>query len=93
MPQSILSNNYQNISLKLKESAKHFAEKSMPTVASKLRGAVIAADLGVSIDEISQRKCFPYLNGVITIISTDTGKSLILQFYPKVLKSVPKCRR
>ena len=41
----------------------------------------------------SQRKCFTYLNGVITTISTDTGKSLILQFYPKVLKSVPKCRR
>ena len=53
MPQSILSNNYQNISLKLKESAKHFAEKSIPTVASKLRGAVNAADLGVSIDEIA----------------------------------------
>ena len=84
MPQSILSNNYQNISLKLKESAKHFAEKSMPTVASKLRGVVIATDLG---------KCFTYLNGVMTIISTDTGKSLILQFYPNVLKSVPKCRR
>ena len=40
MPGHMLSNNYQNISLKLKESAKCVAEKSMSMAASKLRGDV-----------------------------------------------------
>ena len=51
MPEPMLSNNYQNISLKLKESAKRVAEKSMSMAASKLRGAADSADVGVSVDE------------------------------------------
>ena len=50
MPESILSNNYQNISLKLKEFAKRVAEKSMSMAASKIRGAADSADVGFSVD-------------------------------------------
>ena len=46
----MLSNNYQNISLRLKESAKRVAEESMPVAASKFRGAADIADVGVSVD-------------------------------------------
>ena len=76
MPEPMLSNNYHNISLKLKESAKRVAEKSMSMAASKLRGAADSADVGVSVDGIWQRKGFTYLNGVITAISIDSGKVL-----------------
>ena len=48
----MLSKNYQNISLKLKVSARHVAEKSMSTAASKLHGAADTADVGVSVDGI-----------------------------------------
>ena len=51
MPEPMLSNNYQNISLKLKESAKRVGEKSLSMAASKLRGAAAGGDLGVSVDE------------------------------------------
>ena len=40
MPGHMLLNNCQNISLKLKESAKRVAEKSVSMAASKLRGDV-----------------------------------------------------
>ena len=51
MPEPMLSNNYQNISLKLKESAKRVAEKSLSIAASKLSGTAAGADVSVSVDE------------------------------------------
>ena len=68
-----LSNNYQKISLKLKESAKRVAEKNMSMAASKLRGAADSADVGISVD--GTWECTG-LNGVITAISIDSGKVL-----------------
>ena len=41
---SMLSKNYQNIWLKLKESAKRVTERSMSIAASKLSGAADCAD-------------------------------------------------
>ena len=46
----MLSNNSQNLGLKLKEFAKRVAGKSMLTATSKLRGAANTADVGVSFD-------------------------------------------
>ena len=62
MPEPILSNNYQNISLKLEESVKHATEKNMSMAASKLRGDADSADVGVSVDGKRQRKGFTSLN-------------------------------
>ena len=46
----MLSNNHQNISLKLKESAKRVTEESTSMAASKLRGIADSANVGVSLD-------------------------------------------
>ena len=76
MPEHVLSNNDQNILLNLKESAKRVAEKGMSMAASKLRGTVDRANVGVSVDGTWQHKGFTSLNGVITTISIDSGKVL-----------------
>ena len=76
MPEHVLSNNDQNILLNLKESAKRVAEKGMSMAASKLRGTVDRAYVGVSVDGTWQHKGFTSLNGVITTISIDSGKVL-----------------
>ena len=55
MPEPMLSNNNQNILLKLKESAERVAEKSMSLAVSKLRGAADSANVSVSVDRTSQR--------------------------------------
>ena len=47
---AMLSNNFQNLALKLKEFAKRVAGKSMLTATSKLLGAANTADVGVSFD-------------------------------------------
>ena len=75
MPRPVLSNNYQNILLKLKEFAKRVAEKSMLSMAaSKLRGAASTPDVGFSVYGTWQGKGSTSLNGVITAISTDSGE-------------------
>ena len=56
MPEHVLSNNDQNILLNLKESAKRVAEKAMSMAASKLRGTVDRAYVGVSVDGTWQHK-------------------------------------
>ena len=80
MTESMLSNNCENISLKLKESAKHVTEKSMLMASSKLRGAADSLNVGVSVDETWQLKGVTSLIGVVTAISIDSEKSLIQQF-------------
>ena len=77
----------------MKESAKRVAEKSISMAASKLGGAADNADVGVSVDRTWQRKGFTSLNGFIKPYLLIVEKSLIQQFYPKVAKAVPKCRR
>ena len=64
MTESMLSNNCENISLKLKESAKHVTEKSMLMASSKLRGAADSLNVSVSVDGIWQLKGFTYLTEV-----------------------------
>ena len=76
MLEPMLSNNYQNISLKLKEPAKRLAETSMSMTAFKLRGANDSADAGVSADRTWQRKGFTLLNGEVRTISVVSGKVL-----------------
>ena len=76
MPEPMSSTNYQNIVVKLKDSAKRVAERSMSNAASKLRGDAISADVAVSVDGTWQRKGFPSMNGVVTAISIDSGKVL-----------------
>ena len=80
MPESMLSNNYQNILLKLKQSAKRVADETMLMALSKLRGAADSVNVGVSVDETWQLKGVTSLIGVVTAISIDSGKSLIKQF-------------
>ena len=80
MPESMLSNNYQNILLKLKQSAKRVADETMLMALSKLRGAADSVNVGVSVDETWQLKGVTSLIGVVTAISIDSEKSLIQQF-------------
>ena len=80
MPESMLSNNYQNILLKLKQSTKRVADETMLMALSKLRGAADSVNVGVSVDETWQLKGVTSLIGVVTAISIDSGKSLIQQF-------------
>lgn len=54
----MLSRNYVKISNKLRIAAKKAAERSMETVASKLRGEASTADVGVSVDGTWQGLCF-----------------------------------
>ena len=75
MPEPMLSNNYRNISLKLKEPAKQ-AETSMSMTAFKLRGATDSANEGVSVDRTWQCKGFTPLNGDVRTISIVSGKVL-----------------
>ena len=92
MAEPMLSNNYNNISLKLKESAKRFAEKSRSTAASKLRGAADTTDVGVSVAGTWQYKGFISLNGVITAISTDSRRILDTAILSKRFKVCTKMR-
>ena len=80
MPESMLSNNYQNILLKLKQSTKRVADETMLMALSKLRGAADSVNVDVSVDETWQLKGVTSLIGVVTAISIDSGKSLIQQF-------------
>ena len=80
MPESMLSNNYQNILLKLKQSTKRVADETMLMALSKLRGAADSVNVGVSVDETWQLKGVTSLIGVVTAISIDSEKSLIQQF-------------
>ena len=50
LPELMLSNNYKNNSLKLKETVKRVTEKSMSIAASKLCEAADSANLAVSVD-------------------------------------------
>lgn len=76
--------NYQNFSLKLKESAKRVAEKIISTTASKLRRAADNADVGVFVDGTWQCKGYTSLNEVTTAISIDTGKFLDIAILFKI---------
>ena len=60
--------------LKLKESAKRVAEKSILMAASRLQGTADSVDVGVSVNGTWQDKGFTSLNG--TVISIDSGKFL-----------------
>ena len=71
IPEPMLSNNYHNIWLKVKEFT-----KSISIVTSQLRGAVDSVDVGVSLDGTWQRKGSTSLNGGITAVSIDKGKFL-----------------
>ena len=82
----MLSNNYQNISLKLKKFAKRLAEESMSMATSKLRGTADSADVSVSVDRTWQHKGFTSLNGVIAAISIDTGKVFDTEILSKSCK-------
>ena len=68
----MLSNNYHNIWLKVKEFTKSF----ISIVTSQLRGAVDSVDVGASVDGTWQCKGSTSLNGGITAVSNDKGKFL-----------------
>ena len=86
MPEPMTSDNYDNISNILKDSAKVVAENSMSVAAAELRGSNETADVGVLIDGTWQRKGFTSMNGVVTAISVDSGKVLDVLILSKSCK-------
>ena len=86
MPEPMTSDNYDNISNILKDSATVVAENSMSVAATELRGSNETADVGVSVDATWQRKGFTSMNGVVTAISVDSGKVLDVSILSKSCK-------
>ena len=86
MPEPMTSDNYDNISNILKDSAKVVAENSMSVAATELRGSNETGDVGVSVDGTWQRKGFTSMNGVVTAISVDSGKVLDVSILSKSCK-------
>ena len=93
MPDPMLSNNYQNISLNLEGSAKRVAKKIISMAASKIRGAADSPSMSVSVDRSWQRKGFTSFNEIITAISINSGKVLDTAILSKSCKGYTKCRR
>ena len=61
--------NFTNISNSLHRAAKVVAQRSMSTVMNELR-----LDIGVSVGGTWQRRGFTSLNGVLVVMSIDSGK-------------------
>ena len=93
MPDPMLSNNYQNISLNLEGSAKRVAKKSISMATSKISGAADSPNMSVSVDRTWQRKGFKSFNEVITAISINSGKVLDTAILSKSCEGYTKCRR
>ena len=91
--------NFTNISNSLHHVAKVVAQRSMSTAMNELRSVrnIYKTDIGVSVDGTWQRRGFTSLNGVLVVISIDSGKIVDMsrcqdivvnvQFIPDVFKT------
>ena len=81
MPKPMTQNNYDKLVLAISAATKEIAEQTMLDAANDLRehnGALETdiVDIDASSDGSWQRKGFSSLNGVVTVISVETGKFL-----------------
>ena len=79
MPKPMKAKNFMNISNNLRDAAKVVAQRSMTTAVNELRikenlNETDIIDTGVSVDGTWQRRGFSSLNGVVAVISIDSGK-------------------
>ena len=74
MPKTNDSNFFNKNSNMLRNAAKVVAEKSMVIAVNDLRKDADVIDIGVSVDGTWQRRGFSSLNGVVAVISIDSGQ-------------------
>ena len=77
MPKPMTVKNFTNISNSLHHATKVVAQRSMSTAMNELRSVVrniYKIDIGVSVDGTWQRCGFTSLNGVLVVMSIDSGK-------------------
>jgi hypothetical protein len=79
MPKPMTARNFIKISNNLRDAAKVVAQRSMMTAVNELRiksnlNETDIIDTGVSVDGTWQRRGFSSLNGVVAVISIDSGK-------------------
>ena len=105
MPKPITPKNFTNISNNLRDAAKVVAKCSMSTAVNELRASqnlheTDSVDIGVSVDGTWQRRGFTSLNGVVVVISIDSGKIIDIEpmsrycrecaVYTRRLKDMPE---
>ena len=86
MPKPMTQNNYDKLVETIGEATKEVAEETMSDAANELREKSFdpnadngILDIGVSCDGSWQRRGFSSLNGVVTVISIDSGKVLDIE--------------
>ena len=82
MPRPMTNKNFDKISLVLGSSAQAVAESSMSATAVELRKPSmkdLPADIGVSVDGTWQKRGYVSLNGVVAVISMDSGKVIDME--------------
>lgn len=88
MPKPMTQNNYDKIIVKLKNIVKSVAEETMSDAVEEIKEITPVVDdyydTSISCDGSWQRRGYSSLNGVVTVISMDTGK---------VLDCEPMCRK
>ena len=75
--------NYNNISNDLRDAAKVVAEKSLNDAANDLKNSTDGdiLDIGDSVDGSWQRRGFSSLNGVLAVLSIDSGMCVRLSVH------------
>lgn len=100
MPKPMTINNYNKIVLKLTNAVKCVAEVTMMDAAQELKGLkndhfvlnsitdrlLNPIDVALSCDGTWQRRGYSSINGVVSVISMETGKVLDVEAINKVCK-------
>ena len=78
LPPPVSKKNYQNLSHKIRNTAKTVAEASMSAAIEEVKKEG-ATDIGVSVDGTWQRRGFSSLNGVVVAVSTSNFKVVYVE--------------
>ena len=90
LPKPVTKNNYDKIIKRIHKATKDIAEKTMKEACHKIRGDAGPEEIintPVSGDGTWQRRGHSSLNGVMTVISIDTGKILDVEAMCRSYKS------
>ena len=81
-------NNHNKISRHITVATQEIAERSMKDAANYLKGGIDVAMTNVpaSVDGTWQKRGFSSLNGVVTVISVDSGKILDTEIMSRKFK-------
>ena len=94
MPKPMTVVNFDNISNKIRDSAKFIADLLMNNAANEMRkGSSHMVDVGLTVDETWQRRGYTSMNGVVVAISVDSEKVLDLEPMSRNCKSCSSIMR